>query len=113
MARHTPRTSPLFHTLAGAVLAVGLNASLLGALATQPTHGEMLLVAQNPTAMPLMVGTLSFSAFKAAFLASFGHAARDIRHAERNLLRSIHHGARDVAAMVSSSGAPADAAPTC
>jgi hypothetical protein len=96
-----------------ATLAVGLNATLLAALMDQPTRGQSLLVVQNPAAMPLMVGSLSLSAFKAGFQTSFGHAERDLRHAKRNLVRSIHHSTRNVAALVSWSGAPANAAPTC
>ncbi len=113
MQRNTPRTMTFNRMLVGAVLAIGLNVTLLGALANQPTRGESLLVAQNPVAIPMMVGSVTFSALKAGFVASFGHAGRDLRHAERNLLRSIHHSARTVGALVSWSGAPANAAPTC
>lgn len=113
MQRNAPRTTNLNRMLTAAVLAIGLNASLLGALIEHPTRGESFLMAQNPVAMPVMVGTVTFNALKAGFKASFGHAARDLRHAERNMLRGIHHGARTVGALVSWSGTPANAAPTC
>lgn len=107
--------SPRFpsRTLLSLAVAVGLNAAMLGTLLNQPTRGETLLVAEHPLAMPVLAGETTFSALKAGFRARFAHAARDLRHAERNVLRGLHHGARAVGALVSWSGTPATAAPTC
>ncbi len=113
MHRNSPRTLTQNRTLIAVAFAIGLNASLLGALLHQPTRGEAFLIARNPLAVPMMVGTVTFSSLKAGFEAHFGHAGRDLRHAERNLLRGLHHGARAVGALISWSGTPANAAPAC
>jgi hypothetical protein len=111
MTRNTTRTRTLHRTMAAAAVAVGINATMIGALVSTPTRGEALLLANNSVALPMMVGSVSVRSLKAGFEGSFAHAARDWRHAERNALRGLHHGIETVSATYSWLVNPAH--PTC
>ena len=97
MYSNTSRSWTLGRTLAAAAVAVGINATLLGGLLTAPTRGEVML-ASNPVAMPMLVGSVTLRSLKAGAQIALDHAGRDWRHAERNIERAFHHGAHTIGA---------------
>ena len=113
MLRNASPITALSRALMTATLAIALNAALLGSLLNQPTRGQSLLLAEHPVAVPVMVGHLASASIAAGFKASFGHVARDLRHAQRNVVRSIHHGARNVSARLPWSDTASNATPPC